>query len=160
MTLHLAYLLATQHRPLKYWRDFFLTRLLMVYLLMLSRTKTIYHAMIGWLITDELPRIWKEGCRNLPGWSLAVAKILFSVKPRQSSRNLTAHLHQVPRLTTRGTIPARPQYIRAGQPTTGPRNSVRTRLKAARVCTYIDKRRWWWGGAGVELTRWSLFTNN
>jgi hypothetical protein len=134
MTLDSACLLATQHR--------LLTNLLIVYLLTLSVTKAIYHVMAGSLINDELQRIWKDGSQNLPGWSLAVAQILFSAKPRQSSRNLTTHLHHVPRLRTRGTIPARPQYVRAGQSTTGPCNYLRTRLKATGSCTFI-KRRWW-----------------
>jgi len=40
------------------------------------------------------------------------------------------------------------------QPTGVPHNSLRTRLKAALVCTYIE-----WAGVGVELTRRPLFTN-
>ena len=139
MTLDLACLLATQHRTLKYWWDLFLTNLLMVYLLMLSATKAIYHVMVGCLITDELQRIWKEWSQNLPGWSLAVAQILFSTKPRQSSRNMTTHLHQIPKLRTRGTIPARPQYVTAGKPTTGPCNSFKDSPEGC-VCTYIYRK--------------------
>jgi len=41
------------------------------------------------------------------------------------------------------------------QPTGVPHNSLRTRLKAALVSTYIKR-----GGVGVELTRRPLFTNS
>jgi len=47
MTLDSVCLLATQHRTLKYYLDLFLTNLFMVYLLMLSVIKAIYHVMVG-----------------------------------------------------------------------------------------------------------------
>jgi hypothetical protein len=47
-------------------------------------------------------------------------------------------------------------YITTGQlpPTAGPRNSLRTRLRAAFVYKYIE------GGTGIEVNGTPLFTDN
>jgi hypothetical protein len=115
-------------------------------------------AISCWLRTAEARRRSQTSpCQICDVHSGSMKKFLsedFGLAPSESScqRSIQIlfihHRHQ----TVVHTI----TYSRAGQlqPTGGSHNSLRSRLKAALVYTYIER------GGGIEFTRTPLFTNN